>query len=114
MGIGLSWKTEVSEIHSFEFLKILGLTVARHVRPLTYDTLNVFFVFSSTTLAQLRQLYHFECEVDFEFVRMRMFKRDCYRICTKRLRTSSNEVGKIFLRSELRKQNLQLRRINTN
>jgi hypothetical protein len=98
MGIGLSWKTEISEILSFEFLKFWSLTVARHIRPLTYDTLNVFVVVSSTTLAQLRQLYHFECEVDLEFVRMRMFKRDCYRICMKRLRTSSNEVGKTFLR----------------
>ena len=54
MIIGLSWKWEISEILSFEFLKFLGLTVARHVQPLTYYTLNVFFVVSSTTLAQLR------------------------------------------------------------
>ena len=44
--------------------------MARPLRPLTYYTVNVFFVVTSTTLLQLRQLHHIECEVDFELVRM--------------------------------------------
>lgn len=57
------------------FLKFWVLTVVRPLRPRTCYTLNVFFVVSSTTLPPLRQLYHVEFEGDFEFVRMRMFKR---------------------------------------
>ena len=44
------------------------------MRPLTYYTVSVFFVVSSTVLVLFGQLYHVECQVDLKFGTMHMFK----------------------------------------